>query len=48
MANTIQCLAKENTENIQFNITGGLEPIPAVTEEEAGYTLDRLPVSWWA
>jgi len=29
---------------IQFRVAGGLEPTPAVTGREAGYSLDRSPV----
>ena len=32
------------THLIQLRVAGGLEPIPAVIELEAGYTLDRSPV----
>lgn len=30
---------------IQFRIAEGLKPVPAVTEQEAGYTLDRTPAT---
>lgn len=33
---------------ILFRVVGGLEPIPAVIEQEAGYNLDRLPICYKA